>query len=290
MWCLLWTAQLASAWDAQGATWPAEDFPLPYWVDDDFGPDLDDAAALAAVQAAFDTWAAVDCAGVTFAYQGRVSDATYGASDGKNVVFFVTDGWPSEASLVSAPVFNQSGNTFVDVDIALNGVNYAWSTDRADGRTLMDVQGSVTHEVGHLLGLWHSTVTGATLNPQVDGSPDARTLEQDDIDGICTIYDLVRGDGAQGDTCAETTDCADGLVCVADGADRYCATDCSAGETCPAGSECLDLGSGLAACVAPASDSGGCGCATGADTGGLALVVASAALALVRRGARPPHA
>jgi MYXO-CTERM domain-containing protein len=276
------------AWDAVGATWPTDAFPLPYWVSDDFGPDLDDAAALASVQAAFDTWAAVDCAGVSFTYMGRVSDATWGESDGRNVVFFVTDSWPGEASLVSAPSLLYDGSEMVDVDIALNGHDYAWSIDAADGRTRMDVQGSVTHEVGHLLGLWHSTTTGATLNPSTDGSPDARSLEEDDTTGLCALYDVVPGDGALGDACTETTDCGAGLFCLADGDDRYCSASCDDATPCAGGFTCLDLGDGTGACAVE-SATGECGCAAPGGEGALGslgAVVLAAGLARRRRNPR----
>src|SRR5437868_143948 len=128
---LLLTAS-ALAWDRVGATWPTSALPIPYWVSDDLGPDLDDAEALGAIQAAFDTWSAVDCAGVGFTYMGRTSDATWGDSDGKNVVFFLSDSWPAEASLVSAPSLIYDGSVMSEADFALNGHDYAWSVTSAD--------------------------------------------------------------------------------------------------------------------------------------------------------------
>lgn len=276
----------ALAWDLTGATWPADAFPIPYEVAADLGQDVEDAEALAAVQAGFDTWAAVECAGVRFEYVGRADDATWGVNDGRNVVFLYESGWPSEASLVSAPSLLTDGGRYVDVDIALNGQDWQWSTTDADGRTVMDVQSSVTHEVGHLLGLWHSTVSGATLNPAMDGNPDARSLEEDDVDGLCSLYDLVRGDGVLGDACTESAECAEGYFCLADGAEQYCSRSCDDTAPCEAGFECLDLGDGTGAC-AVVLDEAGCGCSSGgAPAGFLGLGLAAGALWGRRRGRR----
>lgn len=278
---MLFVVAAALAWDTIGAVWPREAFPIPYEVTDDFG-DLDDAQALAAVQAGFATWEAVDCAEVSFTYVGRTSDRDFGVDDGRNLVLFLTEGWPADASLVSAPGITTRGTEIVDADLALNAEHYAWATEGADGRLYMDLQAAVTHEVGHLLGLWHSSVATATLNPSNDGNPVARDLDPDDLDGICALYPPASpGTGEQGDACAESDDCLDGYACVVDGADRYCAAACVEDGDCDEGLACLAAGDGSWCVPAEA----GCGCATGGSGAPwtLALVVAG----LLRRKAKP---
>jgi hypothetical protein len=59
-----------------------------------------------------------------------------------------------------------------------------------------DLQSILTHEAGHFLGMAHtdkSCQAAGNNCPTMDamyrpGSSDFRTLEQDDIDGICAIY------------------------------------------------------------------------------------------------------
>jgi hypothetical protein len=47
----------------------------------------------------------------------------------------------------------------------------------------------LTHEVGHFLGLDHSTFENATMQANYDLSNlGARTLSSDDVAGICSIY------------------------------------------------------------------------------------------------------
>lgn len=151
----------ALAWTTGASTWAQEDFPIPCWIAPGFG-ELEEEAAVRAIQAGFDTWAAEDCGNVSFTYQGIAEGAVWGEKDGKNVVFFLSDTWPEEASLVSSPILYCEGKRTVEADFALNGVNYAWAIDNARWPSEMDLKSSSTHEVGHLLGLWHSTDAAAT--------------------------------------------------------------------------------------------------------------------------------
>ena len=73
IWVLL--TQTVQAYDTIGATWPQNSIPIPYTVQSELGLSLDDAELLAAIQAGFTTWEAVECAGISFDYQGR-SEAT----------------------------------------------------------------------------------------------------------------------------------------------------------------------------------------------------------------------
>jgi MYXO-CTERM domain-containing protein len=221
----------------------------------------------------------VDCAGLSFTYAGRVTDATPGEVDGRSVLFLVDTGWTSEASLVSAPFVTADGPAIIDADVALNGVGYAWAVDGADGRTRMDVQASMTHEIGHMLGLWHSTVADATLNPMLDGNPDARDLAVDDVEGLCALYGLGSGEGTQGEPCVTTDDCDATLLCLVDGAESYCTATCDDAE-CPAGYECLEA-EAQSVCAVAAGDTG-CGCDTGSGTGGWLAAVLTLGMAARR--------
>lgn len=269
-------AGLAHAFDATGSAWDPEDVPVPYWVSSDLGP-LDDDEALAAIQAAFETWSSAEC-GITFAYQGRVDDAPFGAApDGRNVVSFVTSGWPDEPALASSPIIIVDGPALLEVDIGFNGQYYTWATEGADGRTALDLQGGMAHEVGHMLGLWHSSVPEATLNPAMAGNPEAASLEQDDIDGLCYLYASLGQGGEIGDYCDENRDCSEGLECVADGSQRYCSTTCTSDDSCPEDYACF-----ADYCVTDTGCGGGCSAASPA--GALALLL-SALLAHRRRQA-----
>ncbi|MCB9763418.1 MAG: matrixin family metalloprotease [Alphaproteobacteria bacterium] len=276
---LLLTSTAALAWDATGATWDDADMPIPWFIAAELGGGLEEEAAVAAITAGVEAWDEVSCADVSFEYAGRAQGSQFGdPQDGRNVIFIVDAGWPDDPALVTAPVLYTAGARVVEADVALNAQHYAWSTD-GDGTVRMDVQAGITHSVGHMLGLWHSNVTGASLNPALAGQPEARSLEDDDIDGLCTLYPVgAAGDGALGDPCVETPDCEGDLFCLVDGADRYCTESCEDDASCPEGYACLALGDGSGACAVDAGGSCG-GCAStgpqGAGLLGLLLLAVS---------------
>jgi hypothetical protein len=103
----------------------------------------------------------------------------------------------------------------VDADVEINGVNFAITNGTSGGgKCAADLGNTITHELGHVLGLEHTCVTAddpprkdnngdavpacpssdpriteATMYPyQTCGETKKKTLSDDDIAGACAIY------------------------------------------------------------------------------------------------------
>ena len=69
-----------------------------------------------------------------------------------------------------------------------------------------DIQNTVTHEAGHVLGLGHTPVADATMYASApEGETSKRSLATDDIQGVCDIYPIA----------SPTTTCLGGTVTIA---------------------------------------------------------------------------
>jgi hypothetical protein len=92
----------------------------------------------------------------------------------------------------------------LDVDIEMNKGTWQFSNcDRGCSNSQVDLQNTITHEAGHLLGLGHSSVAGATMQARTSRSPEIskRSLEDDDKQGYCTL-DLPAGPCLAASSCA----------------------------------------------------------------------------------------
>src|SRR5258707_8982371 len=115
--------------------------------------------------------------------------------DGISLITVATDNLAAFGSSHSpgrTRVFYDSGGAIVEADIALNPAE-TFSSDGTAGT--YDLESTFTHEVGHLLGLEHSAVIGATMQPRqakngVYGLPaiTQRALCADDIAGARSLY------------------------------------------------------------------------------------------------------
>jgi hypothetical protein len=76
-----------------------------------------------------------------------------------------------------------------DADIVTNATGFAWASAGESCSNEIYVEGVMVHETGHLLGLAHSNVSGATMYPTVaycDNGP--ASLATDDRNAINDLY------------------------------------------------------------------------------------------------------
>ncbi|HET8773859.1 MAG TPA: matrixin family metalloprotease [Thermoanaerobaculia bacterium] len=83
-----------------------------------------------------------------------------------------------------------SGSTITDADVYTTTKTKLYSSREPDGCSAeYDIDGIMVHEVGHVIGIGHSNVSGATMYPSVSACNAAnRTLEADDIAAKNDLY------------------------------------------------------------------------------------------------------
>jgi hypothetical protein len=156
------------------------------------------------VERAFGSWMHADCGGggpsIDVKLIGPVECglSEYNQERGNaNIVVFREDEWPylgaANAIGLTTTRFDTKTGALWDADIELNGATQSLSIgDPITGDDLLSV---LTHEAGHFLGLSHSFDGAATMRAVYDPHRDGdsfRSLEDDDIQGICAIYPLER--------------------------------------------------------------------------------------------------
>ena len=161
-----------------------------------------------AVQSSFSAWSSPACAHITFEYGGLTEDDRVGYfrdGEDKNLILWQED-WPyadTSAYALTSVTFNAATGTISDVDIELNGDNFTWTIKELPSVNEVDLQNTLTHEVGHLIGFDHSPIASATMFESApQGETSKRTLAQDDIDAVCDVYTPVQEDGRGCGRCA----------------------------------------------------------------------------------------
>ena len=154
-------------------------------------------ATQSAVETALSVWMSADCEGgghPSFTANTELAanlDVAF-EPDGpnENDILYMDGKWPYEARAVAKTMLGFSLDTgaLLDADMALNSSRFPLAIEPAS--TDVDLMAVLTHELGHVLGMAHSDVPGATMQPETQGFATAalRTLEPDDVEGICAIY------------------------------------------------------------------------------------------------------
>lgn len=85
--------------------------------------------------------------------------------------------------------YSYSGSTMTEADIVFNTA-WTWDSYRGPLQSNIDIQRVALHEIGHLIGMAHSTVSNTIMYPSINN---AYTLTADDIAGIQSLYGAPSG-------------------------------------------------------------------------------------------------
>lgn len=161
----------------------------------------DHSAALEEVKRSFHAWEEPACTDLKLPFGGEEAGLKAGYDpngSNKNVVVFLTHGWPYDPSVVAVTTnaFDRDNGYIVDSDIEVNNMRFHFviadaTCVRATGK--MDLRNTLTHEAGHFIGLDHPPDEARYADTTMFARAEAcetkkRTLKQDDMDGVCFMY------------------------------------------------------------------------------------------------------
>lgn len=213
----------AMAWNHTGWLWSRDDLPLEWWMSDNIEDSFDADYQEPMMQKSFDNWGedgAAPCAQLTNQYMGvREGHHVQGPDSGDrlNTVYFDD---PTEINGGGALAVTYTVNTG-ELAFSRNGISYRYAADSdivfsqnvAWGETEdidngiceneYAVEGTATHEIGHLWGMAHSCEEDDVNSGNCDGDElyDAvmfwtggpcevgdADLNEDDVEGITALY------------------------------------------------------------------------------------------------------
>lgn len=156
---------------------------------------LDRGEVVAALDWAMAQWQGLDCDGPTLT-RTIAGETRLDPADEVNAVVWVEDPvqWRERFSATELArtilIYRVQSGRLVDTDIAVNVGGFDFATDEECQADRYDMRMMFTHELGHVFGLDHSVVDGATMEAKAEpGDCSGRTLEADDRAGYCANYD-----------------------------------------------------------------------------------------------------
>jgi hypothetical protein len=184
--------------------WVPGAFPLRWQMNPTVGANVTGTASQEdTLKASFATWQALTTANISFSEGPLTATNVKPGYDKINLVtsnLTPAEYGSSALALTFDYSFDQGGVTdqfdrpvdfagqILEADIMFNPATQ-FSTSAATAADKIDLQAVATHEVGHFLGLDHTSMLSATMFPYlILGTSSARVLSNDDIAGASLLY------------------------------------------------------------------------------------------------------
>lgn len=149
-----------------------------------------------ALMAAFQSWEDIPSSAIAFR-RGPNTTSTAGGNDDVLQLFWLENSTttPDGLNLTGALAISRTtafstgarAGEIVDGSLVFNGNEFQWGVNGA--ANVADIGEVATHEIGHLIGLSHTPIGGATMFPRSGvGRTSGRSLESDDIIAASVAY------------------------------------------------------------------------------------------------------
>jgi hypothetical protein len=178
------------------------------------GAEVDEAAIAVALDRATAAWSGVPCSDLELLRGEPTTERLVGfdwhkGSDdpgNENLLVFRNDdealppdAWVHSlgAIAITTVTFDTTTGRIVDADVEMNDTSFLFTACEPEDASCavdFDVQNTLTHELGHVLGLDHppptdpGAVEATMFASAARGDTSKRTLARDDEEGLCTIY------------------------------------------------------------------------------------------------------
>ena len=176
--------------------------------DDAYSADIAaDADTQAALTASMTTWNAVTCSYLKLGDAGTITAAPVGYVPGGpnyNAVKWIETSWPENRQAIAATLttFECDTGKLVDADVLFNGEDFTFTVEPDLLPTAADVENTMTHELGHLVGFDHSPDPQSTMYAEAPlGETIKRDLTADDAAGMCDVYTVGEEPDLDGGCC-----------------------------------------------------------------------------------------
>jgi hypothetical protein len=165
-----------------------------------------DEIVLETIQDSFKAWEQAGGVDLHFVYDG-ISDKEETGNDDENTLIWIKREWNSlpfaapYVLAVTVSTFKNSTSQIIDSDIHCNNKDYSWAiidpTEKTDRYNYVDVSTILSHEMGHFMGLDHSSEDSNEATPKFREAimyyasyPGAinRLLKDDDIAAVKHLY------------------------------------------------------------------------------------------------------
>lgn len=171
---------------------------IAWWMEPSVA-ELDEGRGLSQAQAGFAAWSLPECTDIQFPFAGlREGLVPEYRSEGPNRnVVVLLETWPYDegAIAITTTAYDSSSGVVLDADIELNGETFRFGVveNTCPEGAVTDLGNTITHEVGHLLGLDHPPASARYVETTMFAQADLcetkkRSLAADDIEGVCAIY------------------------------------------------------------------------------------------------------